>query len=175
MSRCVLAVLQHDGIGAAGLQVLVYFSAERSHNRLQAAADAEDRQVAVVSQTYGHQLHVIALGIHTSELRHRLFAEEKGIQVCATRDEQAVDTVKEAAKLRTVFRRRYNERQSACTFYATEVPVGQFAAFVSIISYDTDDGMGFVVGVAADQFFVGLIYVKVFHSYLLSTRIYNIV
>ena len=41
--------------------------------------------------------------------------------------------------------------------------------------FDRIDGMGFVVGVAADQFFVGLIYVKVFHSYLLGTLIYNIV
>ena len=85
-------------VGHTGLQVLVERTAQRSHNCLEAATDAQHRYTAVVGQAYQHEFHEVALGVDAVELGDRLFAEEEGIDVGPARDDQTVNMIEDAGQ-----------------------------------------------------------------------------
>ena len=98
VARCLLGVLEDVLFGLTGLQVLIERTAQRSHNCLEAATDAQHRYTAVVGQAYQHEFHEVALGVDAVELGDGLFAQEEGIDVGTARDDQTVNAVEDAGQ-----------------------------------------------------------------------------
>ena len=99
------------GLGAVGILRMFDISHLRSHvsthlreilrhlapqghgERLDATADAQHRNLTVIGQTGDQEFCVVALLVDAMQQGRRLLASPEGIEIAATTEDQAVDTL----------------------------------------------------------------------------------
>ena len=169
---CLLRMLDERCVGQWGaLDVLEHLSAERHCQHLDAAADAQDGDVAVVGEACQEQFRIVAHRTDFSQSFLRVFAPAEWVDVGSARKEEAIDAVEQGGEQYAVFRCRDNHGYAARLFHATKISLSQRASPLSVhVSRDADDGTRRVVGIMVRHGAVFVDKVKMIHGCCLDSN-----
>ena len=150
--------------------ILRHLAAEGYCERLDAAADAEDGQLAVEGQTGDEQFGQVAFGIDAVKKGRRFLATVERIDVGTAAEQQSVDMVECGHQRATVGKRRNHQRCAACGLHLFVIPLGQLAALGVVVGSDTDDRMTLTGRILTVDAVDVLLYGKAVHSFSISSK-----
>ena len=105
--------------------VLHHLSAKSHGEGLHATADAEHGYLPVVCQSCEQQLRQVPFCVYTMQMFRRFLASPKRIVVCATCEDNSVETVESVNDDMLVGNRRNDDRHASGPYYLTVIKVAQ--------------------------------------------------
>ena len=139
----LLAVGQKGGATFCGGvfrgQVLNELAAQSDGDHLHAPADAHHRHLTAVGLADEVQLQDVAVDADAREIASGLFAQERGLDVAAAAQQQAVHEVERGQEGLPVLIGRDDEGHAAFAQHGVVVGACQLAAFLAEVAGDADD------------------------------------
>ena len=139
-ARHLLVVLDEGSFFILAPQVLIHLAAQCGNQHLDAAADAQHRDLSVVGHADEAQLGLIALRADAVEAGHRLGSREERVEVGPAAEHDAVEAVEQAVKHSHIAIRRDDYGHAARTQHRRVISLGQLATFGAEVARYSNDG-----------------------------------
>ena len=123
------------------VDVLVVGASESGVDDLDALADAQHGDLPVVCHTCQQQLLYVALRRDAVQLLDGLFAQQQGVDVATSAEDDAVQLVEQFAQTVIGPERRNDEGDAFCLQHRLVIAFGQHAGLLVIVACDADDRM----------------------------------
>lgn len=140
----LLVVSEQLPVWLLAVDVLVDRTAQCHGEHLYAPADAQYRNLSVVSQADKQQFGQITFVIDAVQLRNRFFASKQRVQVASARKQKAVYMLQHIGQRIPVLKRRDDDRSGSRFQYGFKITFGQFAPLFSEIACNTDYRLFFI-------------------------------